>query len=507
MALVLRVESTEASLPETLGADGLVEADGGLTIGRAEDNGLVLRDEQQTISKHHCAIEPAEGRFVLIDRSRNGTFLNHEADALPRDVPVALKAGDVIQIGCYRIDVVATAVPGAPAEEAADAVEATEVTGAPLEEQSFLGTVHMAPSLLGGHAGSIPGGTTSRREEPLLGEIDGDLLPAPGMAFGPRPDSPFGPGRAEGRVASAQSDHVPEHALVFVQPKAGVEAIPDDWDLVAELGGAPAPAPAPAFARIETGGAQPAADDLGFDEADTDRPPEAAPAAAPPQQPPRPVDEGEAGAAIAAFLAACGLSPADVGTTDLKVLMDRAGRMLQHSVAGLHGILSARVVAKQEFGIERTMIERSGNNPLKFVLDAREAMHMLLCVGIPGFMRGDAAVEQAFADIRAHEVAMLAAMQEALQSVCQRLSPASIENAVERAGRAWPGTRKARSWDEYRRVFDDVVSGLENDANRIVGADFARAYRKGAGATRGKARRPADQGARTDGERQDGDVD
>ncbi|WP_225769733.1 type VI secretion system-associated FHA domain protein TagH [Inquilinus sp. Marseille-Q2685] len=483
-------------MPETVGSDGLVEAEAALTIGRADDNGLVLRDAQQIISKHHCSIEPAEGRFVLIDRSRNGTFLNDEAEALPREVPVTLKTGDVIQIGSYRIDVIAA--PGAaPAVVEADEPERT---APPAEELSFLGTVQMAPSL-GGVYGRIPGGTTGRREEPLLGGIDGDLLPAPGAGIGAPLDPPEDDWAAI-RKPTAYADHVPEHAVVFVQPKSGVEAIPDDWDLLAELGVAPSAAAAPAFTRV-----------------DIISPPDEPPEAPPPQPearqdpPPRPVAEPPTGpgddphrAAVTAFLAACGLSPADVASADLTAVMDRAGRMLLHSVAGLHGILSARQLAKQEFGLERTMIERSGNNPLKFTLGAKEAMHTLLCVEIPGFIRGDAAVEQAFSDIKAHEVAMLAALQEALRSVCNRLSPASVERAVGQAGWHWPGTRKARGWDEYRRIFDDVVSGLENDALRIFGDDFARAYRAGTDSGR---RRPEQRdtpgGVRSQGKGLDGD--
>jgi type VI secretion system protein ImpI/type VI secretion system protein len=397
---------------------------------------------------------------------------------------VALKAGDFIQIGSYRIDVIAA--PGStPAVVEADEPERTVP---PAEELSFLGTVQMGPSL--------GGGITSRREEPLLGEIDGDLLPASG--FGPPREPSADDWSAVRKPAASYADHVPEHAVVFVQPRSGVEAIPDDWDIMAELGVAPAAKPAPVFTKVDI--ITPPDDDI------LEAPPPQQPA-----PPPRPVadqpaePDGDADRAVAAFLAACGLSPADIGAADLTTMMDRAGRMLLHSVAGLHGILSARQLAKQEFGIERTMIERSGNNPLKFTLDAKEAMHTLLCVEIPGFIRGDAAVEQAFSDIKAHEVAMLAALQEALRSVCDRLSPTSVERTVGQAGWHWPGTRKARGWDEYRRIFDDVVSGLENDALRIFGADFARAYRAETSRPRGPQHRDAPGGVRPEGEGLDGD--
>ena len=216
---------------------------------------------------------------------------------------------------------------------------------------------------------------------------------------------------------------------------------------------------------------------------------------------------GDADRAVAAFLAACGLSPADVGAVDLTTMMDRAGRMLLHSVAGLHGILSARQLAKQEFGIERTMIERSGNNPLKFTLDAKEAMHTLLCVEIPGFIRGDAAVEQAFSDIRAHEVAMLAALQEpctASATACRR--PRSRPRSGRPAGtgpaprRPGAGTRTGGSsttWCPASRTTRCASSAP------ISRAPIAPKPRR----PRGPQRRDTDGSGRPEGEGQDGDDD
>jgi hypothetical protein len=42
-------------------------------IGRGEKNDLVVRD--QSVSRTHASIEYRRGKFVLIDRSTNGTFL------------------------------------------------------------------------------------------------------------------------------------------------------------------------------------------------------------------------------------------------------------------------------------------------------------------------------------------------------------------------------------------------------------------------------------------------
>ncbi|MGX9147721.1 type VI secretion system-associated FHA domain protein TagH [Mesorhizobium sp. 128a] len=439
MQVVLRVENTESPPAETLGIGGLIQASGGLTIGRAEDNGLVLPDHRQIISNHHCSIECVDGRFMLTDRSSSGTCLNQQA--LPRETPVTLKAGDVIQIGCYRIEVVA-ADPTSAEKNPADH---DWHTAGPLGE----------------------GGTTARREKLLLREPDGDFFPAPD--FDARLDEFSGVMRSRARPADVYADQTQDQRLIFAPAKP--EVIPENWDLVAELGTTGTSATAPDFIRINIG-----------------RSLEAAPARPQPKAPHEPspsIGPGEPDfenetcrSAIAAFFAACGLSLTDMGIADITTVMDRAGRMLLHSLAGLHAILVAREPAKRGHGLERTTVARTGDNPLSCMLDASQALHAALCVDTRGFLHGEAAVEQALADIRAHEAFMLAALRKALLCIHERLSPTAIEKALGSTRSLWPRNKKARSWDAYRRIFDDAISSIENDTLRSFGADFARAYRE-----------------------------
>jgi hypothetical protein len=71
-----------------------IELDGrALTIGRAPDNGLVLRDGRA--SRHHARIDVRRGALVLTDLgSTNGSFVNDR-----RVDSVALGEGDRLQIG------------------------------------------------------------------------------------------------------------------------------------------------------------------------------------------------------------------------------------------------------------------------------------------------------------------------------------------------------------------------------------------------------------------------
>ena len=65
-----------------------------LTIGRGEDCGLVVADEEA--SRHHCTIERRKDKFVLIDVSTNGTYVTIEGEKeieLDREELVLSKRG------------------------------------------------------------------------------------------------------------------------------------------------------------------------------------------------------------------------------------------------------------------------------------------------------------------------------------------------------------------------------------------------------------------------------
>lgn len=67
-----------------------------LTIGRSEDNGLVLGD--MAISRYHAQIEQHEQGYTLTDlNSKSGTYLNSEK--IPAVTPISLADGDLIGFG------------------------------------------------------------------------------------------------------------------------------------------------------------------------------------------------------------------------------------------------------------------------------------------------------------------------------------------------------------------------------------------------------------------------
>ena len=69
-----------------------------VTIGRTDDNGVVIDDRQA--SRKHCEVRLSEIGYVVNDlKSRNGTLLNQD----PIDRPMPLQDGDEIGIGAASI--------------------------------------------------------------------------------------------------------------------------------------------------------------------------------------------------------------------------------------------------------------------------------------------------------------------------------------------------------------------------------------------------------------------
>ena len=97
-------------------------------------------------------------------------------------------------------------------------------------------------------------------------------------------------------------------------------------------------------------------------------------------------------------------------------------------------MLEARARAKSQMGAAGTSLEFEGNNPLKFARTPEQALTQLLNPAERGFMPADRAVEDAFRDLQAHQLATLKAMQGALRATLDRFSPTAISKRAGKPG-------------------------------------------------------------------------
>jgi type VI secretion system FHA domain protein len=407
MPLVLRVEGPGTIRYRGSDLPKLIEIDDRLTVGRDENNDLVLSDEQRGISTEHCRIERIDRGYTVTDRSRNGTFLNDDTVAIGPDKHPPLDAGDLIRIGAFALHVVSVQAP---------------VPLSVLEEPDLPPAV---PEVDVSSEPSFPGPAQSMW--PL---DDDDEEPAEDMTFR----------GAAGRNAFA--DHLRPEASAFVAPVVGHERIPDDWEFSTET-------PPRDIGRI-------------------DRPPPAAGSEPSLIDKPALIEKpagDPASKAVDAMLNICGLTRGDVPDDRLVEVMSRMAHAFRIAVGNLHDMLVARSEAKQEFGVERTMIARLDNNALKFPMDLNAALRTLMMNDVAGFLPAERAVGQAFDDIKAHQVSLLAATQATLQMLVRQLAPGSVTAGMKRVPNAgWvPILGKARAWDRYvqlhGRIDDDLASG------------------------------------------------
>jgi type VI secretion system FHA domain protein len=193
-----------------------------------------------------------------------------------------------------------------------------------------------------------------------------------------------------------------------------------------------------------------------------------------------------AGAAVAA---SAGAGTADVLQLDheapppadaaAEAQAERTGTLLRALVAGLVAMLDARARAKGQMGAQGTVLALDGNNPLKLAHHTDEAIEMLLAPPMRGFLDATSAVEDAFRDLQAHQLATLGAMQGALRATLARFSPAAIRARADQRGvlaRILPGAREAALWNAYEREFDGVSERSDEAFIEVFSAEFRRAY-------------------------------
>ncbi len=204
--------------------------------------------------------------------------------------------------------------------------------------------------------------------------------------------------------------------------------------------------------------------------------PPAAAAPAPPMAPPS--GSADADALLAGLLnglATPGLRMAALTPENMQLI----GQLLRESMRGTVELLVARAALKREMRADMTMIVARENNPLKFSPTVEVALNHLLGTQSPGFMPPAPAVRDAFDDLRAHQLGVMAGMRAALEGVLQRFDPQQLESKLTRKSSISsliPGARKARLWELFQELFTQLQSEAQDDFDELFGKAFLRAY-------------------------------
>ena len=514
---------------------------GTLSIGRGSGNDWVLPDPEQHLSRTHCMLGFEQGQYWLTDLSTNGMLLNGSRTPTVRDSRTVLTDGDSIVLGGYKLTIAEVedrvvsggdpfGVSGrdefnnplnadpladtlsdplsdlprggrdfhhpvpqqAAAARVADPFDAAD-RGRPRDPAQDMFQGHTAPdawkgptqrddAVAGSHAFSAP-----KPIEPTpFDGIDfdallGDLMPqthAQPPAFG-NPAHPAAAGPVadpfdsllgdeaippiEGFAPASQAAFAREASDPFAPaaPAGLASASPDPFEATPPTGFTPVTsAPAPGF--------QPSAPPRAVQQAPPPAPPVPVPAAGPASNT----------ALFAAFFQGAGIEMSDLPPAEQEAAMKAMGALFRAFVSGTRDVLMSRAEIKHEMRVEQTMIRSRDNNALKFSVSPEEALQALLRPNRPGYKAPLAAVEEAFDDIRSHELAVMAGMQTGLMALLKRFDPALLESRLQKGmlDSILPSSRKARFWEMFCAAYKDIAREAEDDFHALFGREFARAY-------------------------------
>jgi type VI secretion system FHA domain protein len=181
---------------------------------------------------------------------------------------------------------------------------------------------------------------------------------------------------------------------------------------------------------------------------------------------------------LRAFLKGVGMPDLPVPAESIPDFMVTVGKMLREFVRGSIEVLKARAVVKNELGAERTILEGGGNNPLKFCPEVDYALQQLLAPTGKGFLPPLTAIREAFSDLKAHELAVMAGLLAALKAVLDRVDPQALENSQPRSRLASlrPANRQANLWERWVELYQQIRTEDEDDFYRLFRSEFVRAY-------------------------------
>lgn len=478
----------------------------GGTIGRVSDNDWVLPDPY--ISSRHARIHWRNGQFLIEDTSSNGVFINAPDRRLGRGQLHPLQGGDRIFIDAYEIRVTLTATttqePASPLADLFDAKPSHTPTGASrIPEDPFSAEDPFRPA-----AQQKPARQTIP-EDFHLGVSDApqgeSIDPLELLGFQAKRPTQSVPKAEDLASRSPLNDHYKPPTPVSTPPKdparTGAHAvIPDNYDPLADNGPSdsadpfeappvsPPPRPQPAQKpRVTTATldvpedrtvALPARNTSSLHTTPLPQPTpprEVAPVPPPPPPVVRREPAAEGSLDFAAMLKGAGLE----GVQVTPELAENFGRILRIVVGGLMDVLRTREQIKNEFRMRMTTFKSADNNPLKFSANVDDALHNLLVKRNSAYLGPAEAFEDAFADVRNHQMAMLAGVRVAFNAMLADFDPERLQEIFDRQlkkGSLLSAPAWLRYWELYRDKFHDMVKDPESNFRELFGDEFARAY-------------------------------
>jgi len=417
----------------------------GGSVGRTQHNDFVLYDSDKFVSSHHASIHYGDGKYYIVDNaSTNGVFVNDEM--LKAHEHNELHDSDEITIGTYRLialvkterllqDDLLYSTSAEPAVALPPAMTSQSSNNNEVNFDDILSTAVDFESIDTGADKLVSQyGIESEGLTPNMTDFNLDITVHP-------------------------HENIPV-ASVVNQPFDTPGIIPDDWDIPgdnfspSDINGPTKETPT--LTAPPPGGSQ---STLAMHAISQD-------------------DKISASALLTAFFHGAQVDPKHLNIGDPIQFMHKMGELTRINVDGMMHTLRARSTIKRNFRLEHTIVSPKENNPLKFSITLLDAMHVLLSEERAGYQSARDAFNEAYKDLQAHQLAVMAGTQNAIRAMIDQLDPEALEGQFELQHRAslMPANKKARYWELYRAFYQQFSESMMDEFQKKYGEKFAEAY-------------------------------
>ncbi len=226
-------------------------------------------------------------------------------------------------------------------------------------------------------------------------------------------------------------------------------------------------------------------------------PPPAAPASAvmPPAAPVASVrarEDQELWPGLVALCKGAGIDPLALPAEVRASALQQAGQLLRETLVGFTELARTRADFASEFGISSGARRRDATSPLVQIAAVEQILELMLAGRGPGDSRAIDEIRGQFSRARNHEIAVAAALRDALAAVFEKLNPEVLEEQLGRRAHGIVGTDlQARLWNRYQELFRATVQAGDAGLPAVFVVAFARAYESLAAG--GRTRDPGDR--------------
>ena len=169
------------------------------------------------------------------------------------------------------------------------------------------------------------------------------------------------------------------------------------------------------------------------------------------------------------FAEALGLRMQTLDTPRREALALKVARLLKHTLEDVQQCLRTQEALKGELNLAPLDNPVQGHNAL-------QDLHVLLGDGAVGELPAQQAVTQAFRDLQAHQVAMLAACRAAVRGARQAFAPDHLHRCFVGQDKPPRFFRDGAHWRAYQRHYQQLIDD-ESSAEPALGRDFLSAYK------------------------------